>query len=201
VHQTHRKQSHAGPLVVQRIHQRLLPGATEPTADGVASRPHHPKSCKATPADIGCQTGAILFSTSRKTPLLTVRSSVAAPSVAPTPTNQFRSAVSLSGHDRHHRVLCVRCLQRGSVPVIRAARSHNTFRSTRNLQMERATGRSPKQSPDQVAPMALASPPAVTCAPSAHPSESLPLALVVRSPILERHAGPGASIAETLRPA
>lgn len=43
MHQTHRKQSQAGPLVVQRIHERLLPGATEPTADGVASRPPHPE--------------------------------------------------------------------------------------------------------------------------------------------------------------
>jgi hypothetical protein len=43
--------------------------------------------------------------------------------------------------------------------------------------------------------MALASPPAVTCAPSAHPSESLPLALVVGPPILEYHAGPGAFVA------
>ena len=56
-------------------------------------------------------------------------------------------------------------------------------------------GRSAKQSPDQVEPMALASP-AVTCAPSAHPSESLPLAFVVGPPILEYHAGPGAFIGE-----
>ena len=33
------------------------------------------------------------------------------------------------------------------------------------------------------------------CAPSAHPLESLPLASVVRSPILEYHAGPGAFVA------
>jgi hypothetical protein len=39
----------------------------------------------------------------------------------------------------------------------------------------------------------------MTCAPSAHPSGSFPLALVVVAPILECRAGPGAFIAETLR--
>jgi hypothetical protein len=36
-------------MVVQQIHQRLLPGGTEPTADGVASRHITPRAAKLLP--------------------------------------------------------------------------------------------------------------------------------------------------------
>jgi hypothetical protein len=62
VNQTHRKWSQAGLAGAQRIHQRPLPKETEPTSDGVVSRPRHPKWSKATPADIECQTGVLLTS-------------------------------------------------------------------------------------------------------------------------------------------
>ena len=43
--------------------------------------------------------------------------------------------------------------------------------------------------------------PEVTCAPSAQGMQALPMVLVVPSLILECDPGPGAFIAETLRPA
>jgi hypothetical protein len=62
VHRTHCSRSQAGPLVVQRMHPRLLSRGTGPKSDSVASRPPDPKVCKATLAEHRMSNGAFLVS-------------------------------------------------------------------------------------------------------------------------------------------